>query len=160
MQGGPLDHMIAAKAVAFGEALKPEFIEYQKQIVKNARTLANTLMENGIRLVSGGTDNHLMLLDLTSLGISGKEAQIILDRANIHTNKNMIPYDPRTPFDPSGIRLGTPALTTRGMKEGEMKIIGKWISDILHDVSNEKLIGKARGEVLEMTKRFPIYESL
>lgn len=158
MQGGPLEHIIAAKAVAFGEALKPEFQEYQKQIVKNAKELAKTLMENGVRLVSGGTDNHLLLIDLTNLDVPGKEAQIALDKANIHTNKNMIPYDPRTPFNPSGIRLGTPALTTRGMKENEMKIIGKWISDILHNVNDEELISRVRGDVLEMTGRFPIYE--
>jgi len=160
MQGGPLDHMIAAKAVAFGEALKPEFIDYQKQIIRNAKALAETLMENGIRLVSGGTDNHLLLVDLTNLEVTGKEAQVALDMARIHTNKNMIPFDPRTPFNPSGIRLGTPALTSRGMKENEMKIIGKWIAGILKDTGNEELIGKVKNGVLEMTERFLIYEEL
>ncbi|MFH0856823.1 MAG: serine hydroxymethyltransferase [bacterium] len=160
MQGGPLEHIIAAKAVAFGEALRPEFIEYQKQVMANARVLAETLLENGIKLVSGGTDSHLVLVDLTNLECGGKEAEVALEKANIHTNKNMIPYDPRTPVNPSGIRLGTPALTTRGMKEEEMKIIGKMISDILKDVNNEELILRIKNEVLEMTEKFPIYEGL
>lgn len=160
MQGGPLEHIIAAKAVAFGEALRPEFIEYQKQVMANAKVLAETLMENGIKLVSNGTDSHLVLVDLTNLECGGKEAEVALEKANIHTNKNMIPYDPRTPANPSGIRLGTPALTTRGMKEEEMKIIGKMISDILKDVNNEELILKIKNEVLEMTRRFPIYGNL
>lgn len=160
MQGGPLEHIIAAKAVAFGEALKPEFIEYQKQVMANAKVLAAILMERGIKLVSNGTDSHLILVDLTNLECGGKDAEAALEKANIHTNKNMIPYDPRTPFNPSGIRLGTPVLATRGMKEAEMKIIGKMISDILHNVKNEELISRIRGEVLEMTKRFPIYGDL
>lgn len=158
MQGGPLEHIIAAKAVCFGEALKPEFIEYQKQIVKNARVLAETLMENGIKLVSNGTDNHLMLINCKSLEITGRHGSEALARAEIYTNRNAIPFDNGSAFEPSGIRLGTPALTTRGMKENEMKIIGKWISDILHNVNDEELISRVRGDVLEMTGRFPIYE--
>lgn len=157
MQGGPLEHIIAAKAVCFGEALKPEFIEYQKQIVKNANILAETLMDNGIRLVSNGTDNHLMLIDCALLGLTGRQGSETLARVEIYTNRNTIPFDGGSAFEPSGIRLGTPAITTRGMKEPEMKIIGKMISDILHDVNDEELILKIRGEVLEMTKNFPIY---
>ncbi len=127
MQGGPLEHIIAAKAVCFGEALKPEFIEYQKQIVKNARILAEILMENGVKLVSNGTDNHLMLINCEFLGITGRQGSEALARAEIYTNRNTIPFDNGSAFEPSGIRLGAPALTTRGMKEGEMKLIANLI---------------------------------
>ncbi|MFH0854381.1 MAG: serine hydroxymethyltransferase [bacterium] len=160
MQGGPMEHIIAAKAACFKEAMTEEFKEYQKQIVKNAKVLAEILMENGLRLVSGGTDNHLMLIDCRNIGITGKIGSEALAMADIYTNRNTIPFETGSPFDPSGIRLGAPALTTRGMKEGEMRIIGKWISDILHNVNNEELIGKVKNEVKEMTMKFPIYEDL
>lgn len=160
MQGGPLDHIIAAKAVCFAEAMKEEFRNYQKQIVKNAKILAEVLMGNGLRLVSGGTDNHLMLINCEPLGITGRQGSEAMARAEIYTNRNSIPFDNGSAFEPSGIRLGTPALTTRGMGEEDMRIIGKWISDILHDVNNEELIEKIKNEVLEMAKRFPIYEKL
>lgn len=160
MQGGPLDHIIAAKAVAFGEALKPEFSSYQKQVILNAKILADTLMAKGIKLVSNGTDTHLMLIDLTNLECGGKDAELSLAKADIYTNKNMIPYDPKTPQNPSGIRLGTPALTTRGMKENEMRIIGNWVVQILRNYTDESLIEKIRKEVLELTVEFPIYKNL
>ena len=127
MQGGPLEHIIAAKAVCFREAMQPAFKDYGRQIVANSKTLAETLMQGGIRLASGGTDNHLMLCDVTAIGLTGKIAEEALDRAAITVNKNMIPYDQRKPLDPSGIRIGTAALTTRGMKESEMKRVGAWI---------------------------------
>ncbi len=133
LQGGPHDHAIAAKAIAFEEALQPEFKEYQKQIVRNAKALADALMNNGFRLVSGGTDNHLMLIDLTKNNTTGKEAETLLDRAGITVNKNTIPYDTRKPLDPSGIRLGTPIVTTRGMKEQEMRQIAELIKNVIID---------------------------
>ncbi len=160
MQGGPLDHVIAAKAVAFGEALQPDFKEYQTQVLKNAQVLAETLMDNGISLVSGGTDNHLMLIDLTRTGLGGKEVEKALDEVFIFTNKNMIPFDVRSPFDPSGIRLGTPALTTRGMKEGEMRMIGVWISRMIKRPKDPYLKSKVKAEVLDLCRNFPIYEGL
>jgi len=160
MQGGPLDHIIAAKAVCFKEAMTEKFRDDQRQIAKNAKLLAETLMENGLRLVSNGTDNHLMLVDCAPLNITGKEGTEALANAEIYTNRNTIPFDKGSAFNPSGIRIGTPALTSRGMKEGEMKIIGKWISAILHDINNEELVGKIKEEVFEMTKRFSIYEGL
>lgn len=160
MQGGPLDHVIAAKAVCFQEAMTEEFKIYQQQIVKNAKVLAEVLMENGLRLVSGGTDNHLMLINCEPLRITGRQGSEALAKAEIYTNRNAIPFDNGSAFEPSGIRLGTPALTTRGMKENEMKIIGKMIADILKDHTNEELIVRVRGEVLEMTKKFPIYEGM
>ena len=160
MQGGPLDHIIAAKAVAFGEALRPEFKEYQAQIIKNATALAAELIKNGLRLISGGTDNHLILVDVTSLGISGKQAETALDEVGICCNKNMIPFDTRSPFDPSGIRLGTPALTSRGMKEGEMKIIALLIAKTLKNINDEIIKKEVRGNVQELTNRFPIYSTL
>ncbi|MBN2283624.1 MAG: serine hydroxymethyltransferase [Deltaproteobacteria bacterium] len=158
-QGGPLMHIIAAKAVAFKEALQPEFKEYQKQIVKNAAALADGLMEAGIRLVSGGTDNHLMLIDLTDKGLTGRDVEAALDRAGITTNKNGIPFDTKSPMITSGIRLGTPALTTRGMKEDDMRIIAGLIASIINDVENESLIGRVRGSVRELCERFPLYAS-
>jgi len=160
MQGGPLDHIIAAKAVAFKEALQPEFVEYQKQVVKNAQVLAETLQDNNIGVVSDGTDNHLILIDLTNLACTGKEAELALDNANIYTNKNMIPFDPATPFNPSGIRIGTPALTTRGMKEEEMRLIGTWISDVLKNFDNVDVITNIQKEVLELCEKFPLYPEL
>ncbi len=156
MQGGPLEHIIAAKAVTFGEALKPEFKEYAKRIVENAKVLGEELVKHGVRLVSGGTDNHLLLCDLTPLGVTGKQAEKALDRAGIHTNKNMIPYDPRPPLVASGIRLGTPAATTRGMGPDEMRQIAAWIGAILNDIENVELQETIRQEVAEMCLRFPV----
>jgi glycine hydroxymethyltransferase len=159
-QGGPHEHIIAAKAIAFKEAMKPEFKTYQQQIVKNAKALAEGLMDRGFRLCSGGTDNHLMLVDLTSKNIAGKEAQTILEEAGITVNKNMIPYDTKTPFNPSGIRLGTPALTTRGMKEPEMRQIAEWINQIISKPQDVMLRTRVREQVLEMCRRFPLYPEL
>ena len=139
LQGGPHDHINAAKAVAFGEALKPTFKTYTKQVIKNAQTLAQILQDGGIRIVSGGTDNHLMLLDMASIGTTGKIAIYALDEAGISVNKNMIPYDTRSPFDPSGIRLGTPAITTRGMKEKEMQMLILWILQVVKDPKNTQV---------------------
>jgi len=157
MQGGPHDHVTAAMAVAFGEALKPEFKNYASQIVKNARALAESLMEKGFRLVTGGTDNHLILVDLRSKGVTGKEAEAALDIAGITVNKNTIPFDPRKPFDPSGIRLGTPAVTTRGMKEAEMKQIGKFITEALDAKDNREKLEQIRQKVKTLCQPFPVY---
>ena len=160
LQGGPLMHVIAAKAVAFKEALSDEFRQYQKQIVLNARKLAETLKNEGLRLVSGGTDNHLMLVDLRPLGITGKIAEKALEKANITVNKNTIPYDPEKPTVASGIRIGVPAVTTRGMKEPEMETIGQLIAEVLKDPENDTLINRVRSEVERLAKEFPLYESL
>jgi len=157
IQGGPLVHIIAAKAVAFGEALKPEFKKYQVQIVKNAKALANELIKKGFRLVSGGTDTHLMLVDLRNKKITGKQAQELLEEAGITVNKNLIPYDPEKPFITSGIRIGTPAVTTRGMKEKEMKIIVQLIDEVITK-KDRNTIKKVRTKVKELTKKFPIYK--
>jgi glycine hydroxymethyltransferase len=184
LQGGPHDHQTTAIAVALGEAMKPEFKEYGKQIVKNAKTLANRLMKRGIKLVSNGTDNHLILIDLTPFGKGkGLYTQEALDLAGITVNKNTIPSDPSSPFYPSGIRLGTPALTTRGMKEKEMELIGDWIADVINEVKdydmpddkdarqksiekfrkeivNNNKIKKIKNEIIELCKKFPIYPEL
>jgi glycine hydroxymethyltransferase len=157
LQGGPHNHAIAAKAVAFGEALKPEFTVFAHQIVKNAQALADSLMEQGLRLVSGGTDNHLILVDLTKLGVTGQQAETALDHVGITVNKNTVPYDLRGPFDPSGIRLGTPALTCRGMQESEMKDIGQWIAHVVKNHENKERLQKIRSNVLDLTKQFPLY---
>ena len=157
MQGGPLMHIIAAKAVALKEAQTEAFREYQRQIVKNAKILAEVLLANGFRLVSGGTDNHLMLVDLTDLGITGQEAQEILDRTGITINKNRIPFDTKGAQVTSGIRIGTPALTTRGMKEPEMKRIGGILSTVLRNIGNEKMLAEAREEVRALCDQFPLY---
>lgn len=154
-QGGPLMHIIAAKAVALGEALTDEFKEYQKQIVKNATTLANALKKNGIELVSDGTDNHLMLLKLTNFGISGKELERRLDEVHITANKNTIPNDPNSPFVTSGLRIGTPAVTARGFKENEMLMIADWIKDIINDFDANK--ERITAEVQNLCAKFPIY---
>ena len=154
-QGGPLMHIIAAKAVAFGEALTDEFKEYQKQIVKNAAALAEALTEGGIKLVSGGTDNHLMLLNLVDEGITGKELEYRLDEVHITANKNTIPNDPQSPFVTSGLRIGTPAVTTRGFKEPEMKLIAGWIIDVIRDFENSK--DRISAEVQALCEKFPIY---
>ena len=160
MQGGPLEHIIAAKAVAFLEALQPDFIEYQKQIVKNAKVLAETLLAGGLKLVSGGTDNHLILIDLTDTGLSGKQVEDALGAVEIYVNKNMIPHDTRKPTDPSGIRLGTPALTTRGMKEEEMKLVGEMIVKIIKNIDDKKTKEEIKNEVKNITLKFPIYFGL
>jgi len=155
-QGGPLDHVIAAKAVAFKEALEPSFVGYQRQVLKNAQALAQTLSDNGFRLISGGTDNHLMLVDVAPKGVTGKIAEHALDEAGICCNKNMIPFDTRSPFDPSGIRLGTPATTTRGMKEAEMEQIGEWISIVLKNPADKHTLDCIKKEVMLLCKRFPL----
>ncbi len=156
IQGGPLVHIIAAKAVCFHEALQPSFKQYARQIVANAKTLAETLVAGGLKLVTGGTDNHLMLADVTAIGLTGKIAEQALDRAGITVNKNMIPFDQRKPLDPSGIRLGTAALTTRGMKEDEMRRIGEWILEVLRAPDDEKRLERVRNEVREFARQFPV----
>ena len=157
MQGGPLMHVIAAKAVCLREAMTPEFKVYQRQIRLNATALAERLMENGIRLVSGGTDNHLMLLNLIPLGVTGRQAQDALDNAGITTNLNTIPFDPQKPYIGSGIRIGTPALTTRGMREDEMRVIGDLIHRVLIDPADEAVREQVRGVVRELCGQFPLY---
>jgi glycine hydroxymethyltransferase len=157
VQGGPLMHIIAAKAVAFREALQPEFKAYQQQIVTNAAALATGLMNRGFRLVSGGTDTHLVLVDLSNRDITGKDAQNALDRATITVNKNTIPFEKRSPMVTSGIRLGSPALTTRGMKEAEMDVIAGLIDRVLSSLGNATVEAQVRGEVRELTSRFPLY---
>lgn len=156
MQGGPLCHIIAAKAVCFAEALRPDFKTYAQQIVANAKILAETLLKGGIRLASGGTDNHLMLCDMTTVGLTGKIAEQALDRAGITVNKNMIPYDQRKPMDPSGIRIGTAAMTTRGLKEAEMKKVGDWILEVLRNADNHDIVSGVREEVREFSRAFPV----
>lgn len=156
-QGGPLVHIIAAKAVAFGEVLQPDFKTYAAQIVSNAKSLAAGLQEAGYRLVSGGTDNHLMLVDVFEKGILGSEAESALGKAGITVNKNAIPYDTNPPLKPSGIRIGTPALTTRGMKESEMRIIATWIAKALEKRNDDAALERIRGEVAELANTFPLY---
>jgi glycine hydroxymethyltransferase len=156
-QGGPLVHIVAAKAVALGEALRPEFKSYAAQIVANAKVLAQALKEAGYRIVSGGTDNHLMLVDVFQKGILGSEAELALGKAGITVNKNTIPYDTNPPLKASGIRIGTPALTTRGMKEAEMVVIAAWIAKALEQRNDEAALEKIRKEVAEMANRFPLY---
>lgn len=154
IQGGPLEHVIAAKAVAFKEALRPEFKKYAEQVVKNAKTLSKTIIKEGINVIAGGTDNHLLLIDLTRLGVTGKQAELMLESVKIYTNKNLIPFDKRKPTDPSGLRIGTPTLTTRGFKEDDMKIVAKLIADVLKNkISNTE----AKKEVKKLTKKYPIY---
>ena len=160
IQGGPLMHVIAAKAVAFGEALKPEFKTYQQQILTNAKTLAEALMERGLSLVTGGTDNHLMLVDLTTFGdgtVTGKDAEAWLDQAGITVNKNTIPNEKRSPFVTSGIRIGTPAITTRGMGPSEMKAIAGWIQEALESRGDTARLTKIRGQVKDLCHRYPLY---
>lgn len=159
IQGGPLEHVIAAKAVAFGEALKPEFKTYGQQVIKNAQALAKGLLDSGFELVTGGTDNHLVLLDLSAREITGKEAEQALDLAGITVNKNTVPNEKRSPFVTSGVRIGTPALTTRGMKETELTTIAGWIGQVLNDHTNESLLKKIKGQVRELCLKFPIYRS-
>ncbi|WP_437207282.1 serine hydroxymethyltransferase [Planctomicrobium sp. SH664] len=156
LQGGPLMHVIAAKAVCFHEALQPSFQEYARQVVANARTLSETLMAGGVRLASGGTDNHLMLCDVTSVGLTGKIGEAALDKAGITVNKNMIPFDQRKPLDPSGIRIGTAALTTRGMKQDEMKKVGAWILQVFKAPEDAALLARVQGEVAEFARHFAV----
>ncbi|NCD24124.1 MAG: serine hydroxymethyltransferase [Deltaproteobacteria bacterium] len=157
IQGGPLMHVIAAKAVAFAEALKPEFKDYQQQVLVNAQTLAEELTAAGYSLVSGGTDNHLMLMDLTPQDITGKDAEIALDKAGITVNKNTVPFETRSPFVTSGVRLGTPALTTRGMKADDMRKVAKWIVTVLQNLDNETTLGEVRREVEKFAGQFPLF---
>ncbi len=157
IQGGPLMHVIAAKAVAFAEALKPEFKDYQQQVLINAQTLAQELTAAGYSLVSGGTDNHLMLMDLTPQDITGKDAEIALDKAGITVNKNTVPFETRSPFVTSGVRVGTPALTTRGMKAGDMRKVAKWIVAVLQNLDNETRLGEVRREVEKFAGQFPLF---
>ena len=156
-QGGPLMHIVAAKAVAFNEALQPEFKSYAAQIVANAKALAETLQSEGLRIISGGTDTHLMLVDVFEKGILGSEAEVALGTAAITVNKNAIPYDTNPPLKPSGIRIGTPALTTRGMKEAEMRTIGKWIVQALDKRNDAQALSLIRNQVLELAEQFPLY---
>jgi glycine hydroxymethyltransferase len=155
VQGGPLMHVIAAKAVSFGEVLRPEFRSYATQIIANARTLAHELQRLGFRLVSGGTDNHLLLVDVASRGLGGKVAEQTLDAAGITVNKNMIPFDTRAALDPSGVRIGTPALTTRGMREPEMRSIAGWIGEVLAEPADTAVQERVRGKVRELCQQFP-----
>ncbi len=156
-QGGPLMHVIAAKAVAFQEALQPDFGAYQRQVVANARAMAKTLMQRGYKIVSGGTDNHLFLVDLIDKNITGKDADAALGRANITVNKNAVPNDPRSPFVTSGLRIGSPAVTTRGFGENEVVQLANWIADVLGDLGNEAVIARVRGQVLDVCRKFPVY---
>ena len=156
-QGGPLMHVIAAKAVALLEALQPEFKIYQQQILINSRAMADALMKRGYNIVSGGTDNHLFLMDLIARNITGKDADAALHQANITVNKNAVPNDPRPPMVTSGLRIGTPAVTTRGLQEGEIRELAGWIADILDDLNNEKTLARVKDQVLALCKRFPVY---
>lgn len=156
-QGGPLMHVIAAKAVALKEAMQPEFVDYQKQVIKNAKALAQGLQNRGFKIVSGGTDNHLFLVDLIATGMTGKEADEALGNANITVNKNTVPNDPRSPFVTSGLRIGTPAVTTRGFKEAQMHQLATWIADVLDDVSNLQVQQRVKKEVLALCRQFPVY---
>ena len=157
VQGGPLVHIIAAKAVCFLEAMQPSFREYARQIVANAKVLAETLKAEGFRIISGGTDTHLMLVDVFAKGMLGSEAEKALGEAGITVNKNAIPFDTNPPLKPSGIRIGTPALTTRGMKESEMRQVGQWISQVLHNRTDAAILGKVRNQVLQLAEAFPLY---
>jgi glycine hydroxymethyltransferase len=161
IQGGPLMHIIAAKAVAFGEALEPTFSEYIGQVVTNSRILGETLVARGFNLVSGGTDNHLILVDLRNRGeLTGKEAEHALEESGITVNKNTIPGEQRSPFVTSGLRIGTPALTSRGMKDAEMQRIGSWIADVLESPTDLDLRKRVRGEIVELTRLFTLYADL
>jgi len=159
LQGGPLMHVIAAKAVCFQEALQPEFCEYQKQIVLNAKVLAQALADGGFRIVSGGTDTHLMLVDVFSRKVTGKDAQNNLERAGITVNKNAIPFDTNPPAIASGIRVGTPAVTSRGMQEPQMQLIAHWIAEVLNNLEDQSVIARVRSEVEALTEKFPLYEN-
>ena len=155
-QGGPLMHQIAGKAVAFGEALEPEFARYQQQVVTNAQRLAEGLQSNGLRIVSGGTDNHLMMVDVRSAAVTGKVAEKVLESVHITANKNMIPFDPESPFVTSGVRFGTPAVTSRGMKEAEMDQIADWVAEALFNHEDEDRLAEMREQVIGFCQRFPL----
>ena len=157
MQGGPLMHVIAGKAIAFKEALEPGFVDYQKQVIKNAQAMAEVIQAGGYKVISGGTDNHLFLVDLVAQGLTGKQADETLGRANITVNKNAVPNDPQSPFVTSGLRLGTPAGTTRGFKEEEMKQIAGWICKILDNIEDESIVTSVRQDVIDLCKRYPVY---
>jgi glycine hydroxymethyltransferase len=157
MQGGPLVHVIAAKAVCFLEAMDPAFVAYQQQVVRNAQQLAASLAAEGFRIVSGGTDSHLLLMDVFTAGIRGKEAEIALDKANITVNKNGIPFDANPPLNPSGIRLGSPAVTTRGFGEAEMKEVAACIAQVLRDINSEETLAAVRRRVKALTDAYPLY---
>jgi glycine hydroxymethyltransferase len=157
IQGGPLMHVIAAKAVALKEAMEPAFREYQHQVLKNARAMVEVMLSRGYKIVSGGTDDHLFLVDLIDKGITGKQADAALDAANITVNKNAVPNDPQSPFVTSGIRVGTPAMTTRGCGEQEARELAGWMCDVMDDVENQQVISAVRSKVLELCKRFPVY---
>jgi glycine hydroxymethyltransferase len=156
-QGGPLVHVIAAKAVCFKEALTEEFRTYQRQVLANARALAKSLQGEGVRVVSGGTDSHMFLIDVFSKGVKGKEAEKALDEAHITVNKNAIPFDTNPPLNPSGIRLGSPAVTTRGFREPEMQEVGRLIANVLHDLKSEAVIADTRKRVAALTEKYPLY---
>jgi glycine hydroxymethyltransferase len=149
-------HVIAGKAVAFGEALQPAFRAYIEQVLENAAALAEAVQEHGLRVISGGTDNHLMLIDLTAAGISGRKAERVLEAAGITANKNAIPNDPRPPMQTSGVRLGTPAVTTRGFGTAEMRKVGRWVAEVVHDPDNETLIASIRNQTRDMAGAFPL----
>lgn len=157
IQGGPLMHVIAAKAVAFGEALRPEYKLYQQQVIDNAKTMGQALLDEDFNLVSGGTDNHLLLIDLTNKDITGKEAQLALDKAGITTNKNTVPFETRSPFVTSGIRIGTPALTSRGMKEAEMQQVAAWLVDALKHIDNDAYLADIHKQVTAFARKFPLF---
>jgi glycine hydroxymethyltransferase len=158
VQGGPLVHVVAAKAVCFLEAMQPSFADYQRRVIANARALAASLVDAGFRVVSGGTDTHVLLLDVFSQGVRGKEAELALDRARITVNKNAIPFDVNPPLNPSGIRLGSPAVTTRGFGEAEMRLVGEWIAEVLRGIASEEVISAVRRKVDALTARFPLYQ--
>ena len=160
IQGGPLMHIIAAKAIAFNEALQPDFKVYAQQVIDNAKAMSQALLSKDYNLISGGTDTHVVLIDLTNKGVSGKVAEKTLEKAGITVNKNMVPFDKRSPFITSGIRIGTPALTTRGMKTDEMVIIADIMHDILSDIDNNSIIDKNKPKVLDLCEKFPLYKEL
>lgn len=160
MQGGPLEHIIAAKAVCFKEAMQPDFVQYQKQIIKNTQALGESLLQHGFKLATGGTDNHLLLVDITMKNIFGKQAVQVLDEVGIHTNFNMIPFDTRKPMDPSGIRIGGAALTTRGFTEEDMRVVGSLISQALENPANDQIKKEIRNKIQELTERHPLYPGL
>ena len=159
LQGGPLMHVIAAKALCFKEALDPNFKNYQKQVKANAKQMAATFIERGINIVSNGTENHMFLVDLVNKGLTGKDADAALGKANITVNKNAVPNDPQSPFVTSGLRIGTPAATTRGFKETEVTIVANWICDILQDINNQILINDVKSKVIDLCSNFPVYSS-
>jgi len=159
IQGGPMEHVIAAKAICFFEAAKPEFKKYQRQIILNARAMAEELKKQGIRVVSGGTDNHLMVLDIGALGLDSRQIQDELEKVNIYVNRNSIPFDTRPPFNPSGIRLGTPAVTTRGFKEKESGLVADLVARLLKNIDNKKIKSEIKKEIMELVRKFPVYEN-